>query len=169
MFKWYRFAVVCLIVSCIPPAGTYPPQQQYSQEQQQDEWQQEPAAPPIAYEDEGDPAADFSGSGRKPDRARGKRPDARNSNTRNGTARSGGSTWFLCTAQGSMGTAYGDGPWSYSTETAYGGGPTRDVASLKALEDCNAMMSMSASLAISSGQKRDGGTCDVVDCISQTR
>jgi hypothetical protein len=51
---------------------------------------------------------------------------------------------------------------SYSTETAYGGGPTRDDAYLKALEDCNALMSMASSLAISSGQRREGGTCSAV-------
>jgi hypothetical protein len=63
-----------------------------------------------------------------------------------------------------MGTAYGDGPWEYSTERAYGNGKTRDDAYYKAYSDCNSLMSMAATLAMSAGQKRDGGTCTVTEC-----
>ena len=64
-----------------------------------------------------------------------------------------------------MGTAFEDEPWDYSTETAYGSAATRDEASFKALDDCNSLMSMASTLAISAGKKRSGGTCSIVNCI----
>jgi len=71
---------------------------------------------------------------------------------------------WLCKAAGSVGTAYGDEPWTYSTETGYGDAPTHDDAYLQALENCNALVSTSASLAEASGVARIGGTCSVVEC-----
>lgn len=113
-------------------------------------WQQRPAAPARGSEDDGYEDASGSGDGPAP-------------------PSHGNSSWWLCTAEGSIGTAYGDEPFSYSTETAYGGGPTRDHAYRKALEDCNALISLASSLAISWGQRRDGGTCSVVNCIGPGR
>ncbi len=84
----------------------------------------------------------------------------------NGSGRSGG---WLCTAEGSIGTAYGDDPFEYSTETAHGSGATRDAAALKALEDCNSLMSLASSLAVSAGKKRDLGDCSLVHCIGPGR
>lgn len=80
----------------------------------------------------------------------------------------GGGNWYMCTAKGSFGTNAG-GSWSYSTETAYGNGPTQDTAYIKAFESCNSQMTMSAQLAMSSGSGYETGRCKVVDCISQRR
>ena len=77
----------------------------------------------------------------------------------------GNAKWWVCTAEGSLGTAYGDGPWSYSNEQANRNGPTRDEAAMKALEDCNAKMSFSSNRAIAAGQKREGGRCTISDCV----
>jgi hypothetical protein len=63
-----------------------------------------------------------------------------------------------------MGTAYGDEPFEYSTERAYGTGATRDDAYYKAYSDCTSLMTMAATLAMSAGKKRDGGTCTVAEC-----
>jgi Putative metallopeptidase len=120
-------------------------------------WQQRPAAPARDSEDDGY-EDDPSGSG-----------DAPAPTSHGSSSDRGNTSWWLCTAEGSIGTAYGDEPFSYSTETAYGGGPTRDQAYRKALEDCNALISMASSLAISWGQRRDGGTCSVVSCIGPGR
>jgi hypothetical protein len=168
MFERYRFAVICLLASCIPPAGrppAQPPLDAYP-----GDWLTEPTAPPVAYFDEGDPAADFLAAGRRRDRARGNPPVPRSVIAPDRSVQRGAlATRFRCTAQGTLGTAYGDRPWQYSTETASGSGPTKAAAGFKALEDCTAMMSRAAALAMSSGQRRDGGTCEVVDCRSQPR
>jgi hypothetical protein len=138
-------AALCLIAGCIPlpppggGGGGYP------SEPQQSGWEQGPA--PTSRE----------------------RSRETDDNDYASTGGSGNSNWWLCTATGSLGTAYGDGPWDYSTELAHGNGPTRDDAYLQAVEDCNSMMSMSISLAISNGQKYDGGSCSVTDCIGPGR
>jgi hypothetical protein len=133
-------AAICLMVGCIPPPGAYP------SEPPPPGWEQGPEDTSSYREEDGQDGQD--GQDRQ-DRQ----------------ASSGNSNWWLCTAEGSMGTAYGDGPWSYSTERAHGNGPTRDDAYIQALDDCNSMMSMASSLAISSGAKRDGGSCTVSECI----
>jgi hypothetical protein len=87
-----------------------------------------------------------------------------------GTSRSSGnSSWWMCTAEGSLGTASENGPMDYRTQTAYGNGPTRDEAGIKALKDCNALMGFYKNLAWTSGQQTDGGTCSIANCITQTR
>lgn len=63
-----------------------------------------------------------------------------------------------------MGTAYGDGPWEYSIERASGNGNTRADAYDKAYSDCKSLMRTAASLAMSAGQQRDGGTCSIIEC-----
>jgi hypothetical protein len=81
----------------------------------------------------------------------------------------GGSTpnpnWWLCTAEGSVGTASGDGPWSWSTERADGNGANRDEAQTLALEDCNSMMILSAKLPMTIYEKREARRCRVTDCV----
>jgi hypothetical protein len=72
---------------------------------------------------------------------------------------------WLCTAQGSVGTAHGDGPWSFSTETARGSAATHDDAFLKAIADCNSLVTTSSTLAMSAGEQRQGGACTVSNCI----
>ena len=131
--RCYRYAVVWLLVGCIPPSGPYPSQPS------QTGWQQQPAASPNDYEEDGDDSGN------------------------------GNSNWWLCTAEGSIGTASGDGPWSYSTETGQGDGPTRDAAYLNALENCNALITTALSLATAAGEAREGGTCSVTDCIGPRR
>jgi hypothetical protein len=120
-------------------------------------WQQRPAAPARDY-DEDDYAYDddYDASGSE---------DAPAPTSRGSASTRGNSNWWLCKAEGSLGTAYGDEDFSYSTQTGYGNGPTRDDAYLKALGDCNALMSTAMSLANLSGQRQDGGTCSVVNCI----
>lgn len=133
-------------------------------------WQQRPAAPARDYDEDGyaggyqggydDGSDDGSDDGYEGERS-GRR--AAPAQPRRGS--SGSSSWWLCTAEGSIGTAYGDEAFSYSTETAHGSAATRDEAYLKALEDCNTLMGMASSLAISAGQKRDVGSCSIVNCI----
>jgi hypothetical protein len=72
--------------------------------------------------------------------------------------------WWLCTAEGKMGTASSDGAWSYSTERGHGDGSTRFVAYSKAVDSCNSVMTMSLLLA-RRNEKRDAGTCEVTDCV----
>jgi hypothetical protein len=75
----------------------------------------------------------------------------------------------MCTAEGSLGTAAGSGPMHYRSQTAYGDGPTRDEAGLKALKDCNAMVGFYKNLAWTSGERTEGGTCSIANCITQSR
>ncbi|HSR97027.1 MAG TPA: DUF4344 domain-containing metallopeptidase [Kofleriaceae bacterium] len=82
---------------------------------------------------------------------------------------SGNSGWWMCTAEGSLGTANGNGPMDYRTQTAYGDGPTRDEAGNKALKDCGAMMGFYKNLAWTSGQRTEGGSCSIANCITQSR
>jgi hypothetical protein len=142
-----------LIAGCIPPPGAFSPQSGWQGSSQ--------AGGQSEYDDEGDYGGGYDGD------EYGGDPSGRSAGSRGsrGSGGSDGSNWWLCTAEASLGTAYGDGPMSYSTERAYGNGPTRDEAYLNALRDCQAMVSMSTSLADSSGQRQEGGTCEISSCM----
>jgi hypothetical protein len=76
-----------------------------------------------------------------------------------------GSGGWMCTAEASVGTAVGYGSMSYSTKSAYGNGPDRGAASVKALKDCGALVNFALLLAWTSGEQTEGGNCVISRCI----
>lgn len=131
-------------------------------------WQPRPAAPASDYDEDGYAGGyegSYEGGYGADDGDAGQRSGSSGAPAPTRSGSSGSSSWWLCTAEGSIGTAYGDEAFSYSTETAHGSAATRDEAYLKALDDCNALMGMASSLAIAAGQKRDVGSCSIVNCI----
>ncbi len=72
---------------------------------------------------------------------------------------------WMCTAQVSVGTRLGNGPWHYSTTSSTGTGNTRDEAGLEAHENCGAMLTTRLSLAESEGEVVNAGTCTVSQCV----
>lgn len=73
-------------------------------------------------------------------------------------------TW-TCWAEASVGTAYGNGPWSYARKSLPASGKTRDEAYLAASSNCNAMVSVDDNLATLSGAAVDSGLCKVTRCL----
>ena len=71
---------------------------------------------------------------------------------------------WTCTAEASVGTASGNMPMIYSTKSAYGNGPDRGAASVKALKDCGALVGAALNLAWLSGDQTEGGNCVISRC-----
>jgi hypothetical protein len=78
---------------------------------------------------------------------------------------SGNSGGWTCIAEASVGTANGNGPMLYSTTSAYGNGPNRGAASVKALKDCGALVGAALNLAWLSGERTEGGNCVISRCM----
>ncbi len=78
---------------------------------------------------------------------------------------SGNSGGWTCTAEASVGTANGNMPMIYSTKSAYGNGPNRGAASVKALKDCGALVGAALNLAWLSGEQTEGGNCVISRCM----
>jgi hypothetical protein len=72
---------------------------------------------------------------------------------------------WMCWAEGSIGTAVGSGPYTYSTKSLSGTGNTRDEAGYDAVTSCNAILGTSKNLAWSGGQTVDAGSCEVTRCL----
>lgn len=141
-----RFAVLFVIASCIPPAAYYSPSQP--------RWQQ---GPTTNGTDDSNPYG-YDADDNTPPPQRG-----------DGGAKGGQSStgpWWLCRAEGSVGTSDG-GSWSYSKEMAFGSAANRDDAYMKAIEDCNALVRMSATLASARDVRHETESCRVVDCMGQ--
>jgi hypothetical protein len=149
-----RYTVLFLIAGCIPPADTYyGPSQPRSQQGSSSNggYDSDP------YDTDEPPQGGDSrrGAGGQP---RG--------DQRGGSQGSSGGQWWLCQAEGSVGTSDG-GSWSYSKEKAFGSAATHDDAYIKAIDDCNALVRMSATLASARGVRYETEACRVVDCMSQ--
>jgi hypothetical protein len=71
---------------------------------------------------------------------------------------------WMCTAEASLGTRQGYGPWSYERVSLLGAGNSRDEAGLDALKACRAIVSGKINLANLSGFAVDGGDCQVSRC-----
>ena len=82
-----------------------------------------------------------------------------------GSSSGGNSSGWTCTAEASVGTAEGNMPMIYSTTTAYGNGPNRGAASVKALKDCGALVGAALNLAWLSGEQTEGGNCAIARCV----
>jgi hypothetical protein len=183
MLTSYRYAVVCLLVGCIPPPGSYQ-QQQGAYPAQGGSRSQSPSNganddEAAAWDGERE-AAEGEREAAEREReategARGQAPtprrDGRSAPKRGRAPASSGradgasnANWWLCTAEASLGTSQGSGPVSYRTQSALGNGPTRDDASLAALKDCNSLVGFYKSLAWGSGETVEGGTCTIVNC-----
>jgi hypothetical protein len=181
-----RFVILCLVAACSPEPWVQPqpaPEPVKVVEAVVEPVQPAPvieASQPMKIEPSAEEAAPATRAdiakliGLRPQMIQNARPRARQAAPRQASRQpvrrggGGGGNWYMCTAKGSFGTNAG-GSWSYSTETAYGNGPTQDTAYIKAFESCNSQMTMSAQLAMSSGAGYETGRCKVVDCIAQHR
>lgn len=75
------------------------------------------------------------------------------------------SSKWICYAEASVGTAYGNGPWSYARTSLPASGKTRDEAYLAASSNCNAMVSVDVNTATLAGAAVDSGLCTVTQCF----
>lgn len=205
-----RYALLCLVVGCIPPTDTYP-SQSWSQGSPQPQYQQAPngygasqngyqgapngygdtyddnsydGAPSNTPAQPGSPPSGHSHAHHHHSHDHGRSNDQDDSQdvdydpaatgtgygrgNGNGGSRGGGGrgrTWWMCTAEASLGTAIGDGPMNYRVKSAVNNGPTKQEAATKALKDCGAIVG--AAMAIDGGDSRhEGGTCEISQCIS---
>lgn len=71
---------------------------------------------------------------------------------------------WVCTAEASYGTSYGNGPTDYRNQSIMGTGNTRDEAGYQALKDCGSLMGVNNNREWSSGARVEGGDCKVTKC-----
>ncbi len=72
---------------------------------------------------------------------------------------------WMCWADGSTGSAYGNGPMTYGVKSIAANAKTRDEAAVKALRSCNALVGADQSLSNLSGATTDNGMCRVSRCL----
>jgi hypothetical protein len=174
MPRSYLYALICLIVGCVPPQ-TYPGSQ-YQQPSQQSGYDGDYGNGNGDYgNDDNSYDGDYGngnygngngdyGNGGGYDSGNG--GDSRNSggsrNRGGGRAAPRATGQWNCIAEASLGTALGNGPMNYSVKSGYGTASTRDEAVTLALKECGETVNVS--ILIADDMRTETGTCALSRC-----